>query len=156
MTLPADIYSPDQLSELTMELRAYIDALRDTAVRNQAGAANNSGLPTMSVPLKSLFETISASGWMTPEDLLRELEALLRHAPVVHLMVAAAPGKELKRQLTLWFRLEINPNTLLTFTERRDIGGGVIVRAGSRMYDFSFRKRILENKHRLTELAGSV
>lgn len=154
MTLPADLYSPDQLSELIMELRSYIDALRDTALRNRATAASSSPAPTMSPLLRELFE--GASGSMTPEEMLRELEALLKKAPIVHLIFPALPDKELKRQLILWFRVEVSPHTLLTVSERRDIGGGIVIRAGSRVYDFSFRRRILDNKHRLMEIASSV
>lgn len=148
MTLPADLHSPDQLSELVMELRSYIDALRDTAVKNRSGAS--AGLPPMSTLLKQLFENATT----TPEDLLRELETMLKHSPVAHVILPAPAGKELRHQLIVWFRTEVHPQTLLTFTERRDIGGGVIVRAGSNIYDFSFKRLIVDNKHRLTEIAG--
>lgn len=155
MTLPNDVYSPDQLSELTMELREYIGALRDTTLRNQASkTAKKTSLPTMSALLKLVFENVSDG--VTPEAMLRELEAMLKNAPTVHLMLAAQPSKEMRRQLVLWFRVEIHPTTLLTFSERHDLGGGIVVRAGSHVYDFSFKRKVVDNQKRITEIAAGV
>lgn len=152
MTLPADVHSPDQVSELIMELRSYIDGLRDAALRNRAQASGKpSDAPGVSAMLKKVFE--NAIDTMTPEEMLHELEELLLRAPVAHLMLAATPAEQLTRQLVVWFRIEIHPQLLLTLSTRRDIGGGGVLRVGSSIYDFSFRRRILDNKKRLTELA---
>jgi F0F1-type ATP synthase delta subunit len=72
----------------------------------------------------------------------------------MHLTLGAPATRTLKRQLTVWFRSQIHPDSLLTFAARSDIGGGLILRAGSRVYDFSFRSKILENKSRIMELAN--
>jgi len=153
VNLPTDVYSPDQLSELTMELRGYIGALRDTAIRNRSTTvAGEAALPKMSALLKLIFENVS--GTMTPEEVLRELEMQLKNAPTAHVLLAAQPSKDLKRQIVLWFRVEVHPSVLLTFSERRDIGGGIVIRAGSHIYDFSFKRRILDNKNRIMEIAG--
>ncbi|HSE60799.1 MAG TPA: hypothetical protein VLA88_00735, partial [Candidatus Saccharimonadales bacterium] len=71
-------------------------------------------------------------------------------------VLAAPANRTLKRQLTVWFRTQIHPLSLLTFTFRTDIGGGIILQAGSHMYDYSFRAVILDNKQRLMEFAASV
>jgi hypothetical protein len=130
-----------------MELRAYIGARRDAARRSDHGGALE---PAVSSELRSIID--SASG-QSAEQLLSELEQLLKNAPSVHIITAAKPNITLKQQITAWFRTQIHPNTLLTFAQRRDLGGGVIVRAGSRIYDFSFKRKILDNKHRITEIA---
>lgn len=153
MNLPTDVYSPDQVSLLTMDLRTYIDALRDTAVRASKGTRKATAQPETSPLVRSILE---ASPDSTPEELLKDLEALLKTAPIIHLTLAAMPSNDMKHQLVTWFRTQINPSTLVTFTQRRDIGGGVIVRAGSRLYDLSFKRRLLDNKQRIAELANSV
>lgn len=150
MTLPAEIYSPEQISELSMELKSYIDARATRNVQQRAGA--DIPPPAMSPDLRMLYER-ALDNMETPETLLSQLESLMKKAPVVHLIFAAQPGAELKKQLTLWFRTEIHPEMLITYTVRRDVGGGVMMRAGSSIYDFTFRRKILDNKHRLTELA---
>lgn len=147
MTLPNDIYSPDQISALTMELRHYIDARHDASRRSDHGA---SAQLAMSAQLSSAAESV---GNMTAPQLLEELEKILKSSPVVHVITAGLAGNQLKQQITSWFRDNVHESTLLDFTERRDLGGGVIVRAGSRIYDFSFKRRILDNKHRISEIA---
>jgi hypothetical protein len=149
MNLPYDIHSPDQISALTMELRHYIDAQRDASRRSDHGAGGTHH--TVSAGLNSLLE---ASGGATGQQLLDEMEALLKNAPTVHLITAIQPGHQLKLQITQWFRTNVHEHTLLTFAERRDLGGGIVVRSGSRIYDFSFKRKILDNKHRISEIAG--
>ena len=146
MTLPTDVYSPDQVSTLTMELRSFMDARADASRRSHHDEQN----VAKSELLESLFES---SPRQDAHQLLEELEALLKSAPVVHIITAVLPAHGLKQQLTTWFRQEVHEHTLLTFAERRDIGGGIVVRAGSQLYDFSFKHKILDNKHRITEIA---
>lgn len=155
MRLPVGLYSTDQLSELVMELRSYINQLHDTVVRRRVKLTEDVETPGMSVLLKEVFELNIGDG-SSPDDLLRELENLLKHAPVVHIVLAALPGRELRRQLTLWFRTQVGANTMLTFSQRHDIGGGIIVRAGSQVFDYSFRHLILDSKHRIVEIFTSV
>jgi hypothetical protein len=40
------------------------------------------------------------------------------------------------------------------FAIRSDIGGGMLLQAGSHFYDYSFRDRLLANKSRLMEIAS--
>lgn len=134
-----------------MELRSYIDAKRSRDVQKQAGATDVP-MPVMSKELRSLYETASNNNG-TPESLLEDLQELLKKAPSVHVLLAATPSAELKEQITNWFRTQVAANMLITFTVRRDLGGGVMVRAGSHIYDFTFRKKILDHKQRLTEMA---
>lgn len=145
MILPTTIYSPEQLNGLIMELRRYIDAERDASHRSDHG-----GKPHTSSALKSVFESTSDA---PAEQVLNELEALVKNAPTVHVITAGMPGRKLRQQLVNWFRSEIHEHALLFFTERRDIGGGIIIRAGSHVYDFSIKRKILDNKHRITEIA---
>lgn len=154
-TLPPDLYSPDQLSSITLELRAYINKLRDSAVRAQAQQKRQPALPPISGLLESLLED-ATSNKGTPEQLLAELETMLNKAPVVHLILSTIPGQTFKRQITTWFRREVSPQVLLTFAARSDIGGGMVVQVGAHLYDFSFKQALLKNKHRLGELVGSV
>jgi hypothetical protein len=147
MTLPYDVYSPDQISALTMELRRYIGARQDASRRSDHGASSQL---TLSAQLSSLLES---SGDITAQQLLEELEAVLKNAPTVHIITGGPAGNQLKHQITAWFRDNIHPSTLVDFAFRHDLGGGVVVRAGSRIYDFSLKRRIMDNRHRISELA---
>lgn len=153
--LPVDVFSPDQLSGLIAELHTYRGKLRDAAVRAKT-TKSKAVLPELHEGLKNL---LTSSG-VKPDDLTglealnKELDGVLKAAPVMHLTLAAGAGRTLKRQLTVWFRTQIHPHSLLTFATRSDIGGGMMLQAGSHFYDFSFRDRLLANKSRLTEIAS--
>jgi F0F1-type ATP synthase delta subunit len=156
--LPTDLYSPDQLSAIIIELRGHSSSLRDANVRARVVRAEVSAPTHLSALLLGVLRStnISTTDQAGAEQLLKGLEAIRDKAPAVHLMMAALPNRALKRQLTEWFRTEIHPFALLTFATRADIGGGVIIQAGSRIYDYSFRQQILGHKHRISEIFQSV
>jgi hypothetical protein len=156
--LPLDLYSPEQLSAIIIELRGHISSLRDASVRAKAShTATSEPVHTSALLLGVLRESgVSPTDQPADEKLLKELEAIRNKAPAVHLMMAALPNRDLKRKLTDWFRAEIHPYTLLTFAVRADIGGGVIVQAGSHVYNWSFREQILNHKSRISEIYHSV
>jgi hypothetical protein len=156
--LPLDLYSPEQLSAIIIELRSHISSLRDAAARAKASHTEVAAPAHTSALLLGVLRESGVDPTEQPatEKLLKELEAIRDKAPAVHLMMAALPNRELKRKLTDWFRTEIHPYSLLTFATRADIGGGVIVQAGSHVYNWSFREQILSHKSRISEIYNSV
>ncbi|HVI69127.1 MAG TPA: hypothetical protein VM581_01590, partial [Magnetospirillaceae bacterium] len=152
LTLPVDTYSPDQLSELVLELQDLASATRDNVARKDTDAEP----PVISPGLAELLEAnkIKVDDVGAIEDLARLVATTLDKAPTVHILLSAMPGRAMKRQFATWFREQIHPQTLMTFAARSDLGGGTIVQAGSHLYDLSFRRGIIDNKKRLTEIAG--
>jgi len=155
--LPLDLYSPEQLSAVIIELRGYISALRDTAVRAKAAHATAGTPHASALLLGTMHESATkATDQADTEKLLKQLEAIRDKAPTAHLLMAALPNRELKRKMTDWFRTEIHPFALLTFAVRADIGGGFILQTGSHVYNYSFREQILSHKSRISEIYNSV
>jgi len=152
VVLPVDIYSPDQLSELVLELQDLAAQQRNIAARSK----NNNESLTTSAELSQLLHqnNISPASVSALEALEKEIAAILSTAPTSHLLLAAMPTRAFKRQIIAWFRTEISPLALVTFAARSDIGGGAIVQAGSHVYDFSFRRLVIANKARIAEIAG--
>jgi len=159
LLLPVDLYSPDQLGIVMMEIRQRVSQLQDSSVRARtSGDKEKIETAHISALLTGILRGsgVSADDRAGLERLGKSLELLRDKAPVVHLTLAALPNRTLKRQLIEWFRKEVSPYMLVTFTVRTDIGGGVVVRAGSRIYDFSFRQQIVGNKHRIAEIFEGV
>lgn len=159
LQLPLDLYSPEQLSAIIIELRAHSGSLRDTAIRTRVSPQHDQ--PTAAHTSALLMAAFREAG-IKPTDqpgaekLLKQLEAIRDRAPAVHLMMAALPNRDFKRKLVEWFRTEIHPYSLLTFATRADLGGGIIIQAGSHIYNYSFREQILSHKHRISEIYNSV
>lgn len=156
--LPLDLYSPEQLSAIIIELRSHISSIRDAAARARAVHDDTPAPLHTSALLMAAMREVDVKPTDEPaaEKLLKQLEAIRDRAPAVHLMMAGLPNRDLKRKLTEWFRTEIHPYTMLTFATRADIGGGVIIQAGSHIYNYSFREQILSHKHRISEIYNSV
>ncbi len=148
--LPLDTYSPDQLSELVLELQDLASAVRDNTARNTGEQAVLSPGLTELLAANKIDQTDIAA----VEALGKDAQVTLDKAPTVHVLLASMPNRTVKRQFSQWFREQIHPLVLLTFAARTDLGGGAVVQAGSHLYDLSFRRGIIDNKKRLTEIAG--
>lgn len=159
LRLPTDVYSPDQLGIALWELGGLIGTLRNASTRATiVGDTTVQQEVHVSSFLLSLLSTagVSPGDRQGLENLQTELNALRETAPVGHIVLAALPTRLLKRQLVEWFRSQLHPHHLLTFATRADIGGGFVLRIGSKQYDFTYKARLLEDKHRLTEIFDSV
>lgn len=157
--LPADIYSPDQVGIVLWELGKLISARRDEAVRASVAGSMVSGseFHISALLLSVLRSSRVADGDLTAlETLQADLQQLRRHAPVAHFLLSALPNRSFKRQLVEWCRQNLSENLLMTFATRGDIGGGFVMRVGSKQYDFTYRTRLLEDKHRLVEIFDNV
>ena len=159
LKLPADVYSPDQLGIALWELSGLIAKLQDAAVR---GAVVKEGAQQQDVHVSKFLLSILHSAGISPADrpALEQLQANLQQvrdqAPVAHMVLPALPNQTLKRQLVEWFRAQIHQQMMMTFAVRSDIGGGFIMRIGSRQYDYTFRTQLLANKQRIAEIFDSV
>lgn len=156
--LPADVYSPDHIGVVLWELGHLIDHRRNESTRAKVVA----NAPTDDPHLSALLSGVLKSSKVDTNDLtaLEQLQTGLRFvrdkAPVAHILLSASPTKVLKRELVEWFRTQLHAQCLITFAMRSDIGGGFVLRIGSKQYDFSYRQRLLEDKHRLTEIFDGV
>lgn len=153
MVLPADISSPDQLGEVLLELQDVVTAVRSAQARTTQGAIEP---PVLSGDLAQLIQrtNVNVGDIAALEALAQDIRRTLDTAPTAHILLSATPTRSMKRTLTTWFRTEIDPQILLSFAARSDLGGGAVIQVGSHLYDFSFRRTILDHKSRLTELAG--
>lgn len=159
MSLPAEVYSSDHLSIALWELGNLIDHVRNASART---AVAKQASEQESLPLSAFLTNILTSAGVAANDLvaLEKLQAELKlfrdKAPTAHLVLAAMPNQTMKKQLVDWFRREIHAQHLVTFSVRADIGGGFLLRIGSKQYDFTYRAQLLKDKHRLTEIFDNV
>jgi hypothetical protein len=156
--LPGNVYSPDLVSTVILDLNTYQSTLRDNLARAKS---KSKSAATSAEPAALLQDVLDAANLDHPtpdllDELRHQLEAMLAKSPVAHITLAALPNLLIKKKITTWFRTEISPNMLLTFSVRTDIGGGAVVQSGSHIYDFSFRNLLAANKQKLAEIAARV
>ena len=154
MILSSEVDSLEQLGRIILELRDYVGQLRDRAVRKKVVGKKSEALPELSSLTHSLLRAndISPSSVEAIEQCLKELGALRKSAPVVHILLATTADKNIRQQLIEWFRAEVDPGIFISFGERSDIGGGFILRAGIYQYEYSFTTLLKVHQPRLKEL----
>lgn len=151
--LPSSIYSPDHLRFCIDELKAYAAALEE----RERGAKID--VPDLSVESTDLFIELKGSDSNRADvvnALVGELEHHLDRAPSISLTLAATASHRMKRELVAWLRQNTSPEVMVEFLVSPDIGGGMVLRTTNKVFDFSFRSKLLNDPVRFTRLLESV
>ena len=90
------------------------------------------------------------------DDLILELEAAKKTAPLITITLAAPATKDVKQALVSSCRSHIADDALVTFKFNSSLCGGMVLQHGSRVFDWSFRRQILANRTKFTEVLRSV
>lgn len=149
--LPVELASPDQLLATAEEIHRYTSALGGKAEANAKEALSEVALEV----LQGLPESKQADR-ETLEDLRGQLEQLAESAPVITLTLAAPPTRGLRQELVAWLRTNVKAEVLVQFRVNPDIAGGMVIRAGSRIFDCSFRTRLLAQPERFAKRLQDV
>ncbi len=157
--LPNSVSSPQDLQALAGEIKEYSRWYSHNAIKKQIGGKASSEQPALSPSAVELL-----NGWSTKKPLSQEsiselivnLESFSDSAPSLAITLAAPPTNSLKITLVAWCRENIAPDALVTFRFNATILGGMVVRSGSHIYDWSFRRQILEARGRFPEVLRRV
>jgi hypothetical protein len=151
LKLPASISSEQDLSNLVIEIHECVKWLSHEAIKKQGGNKETPSPPGMS---EAAAELIHASGASQEklDQLVKDLEALQRSAKIVTITFAAYPSNTIKQSMVAWFRKEIADDVLVTFSYNRSLLGGMVVRVGSRVFDWSFRRNVIDGEAKFAEI----
>ncbi len=157
--LPAVISSPSDVTALVLEIRSYAKWYNHYVIAQKAGAKHADEQPELS---PAATETIRASSKDTPltseslDQLIASLERIGTHSPVLTITLAAPAPREVREQLVTWCREQLSPDVLITFRFDSTILGGMVVRAGSHIYDWSFRRQLMDKRASFAEVLERV
>ena len=164
MKLPLEesVSSPQDLKEVIREVREYARWYSHTAVKkrlrlrigHKAAAA-----PLVSPAAMDVIRTWAAKNPLSQksfDQLLAMLETYARTAPQLTVTLAAPASTGLKKTIVAWFRQNVSPNMLITFQFNSVLLGGMVVRSGSHVFDWSFRRQILESRQHFPEVLRHV
>lgn len=165
LDLPDTIASAQDLAAVILEIRAHAGWLAHAAVKQRVGAklkASAGEAPRLSAAAAQLLTSQQQQragksfGSHDLEVLIKQLEARKAKAPVITITLAAPASNDIKRSLTAWCRANITPDVLVNFAFNRDILGGMVVRSGSQLFDWSFRRQILDGRDHFPEVLRHV
>lgn len=160
LPLPNNISSPQDLTSLILEIRAYARWHSHTMIKKRAGIpAESDETPLLTPAAAALMDTVGTSSALTSEDLdelIEHLQMLRQSAPQLSITLAAPVSNGLKKDLVNWCRENIAPNILVTFQFNSTLLGGMVIRYGSHILDESFRKHILAARNKFPEVLRNV
>ena len=160
LNLDGSVASPQDLETVILEIKGYARWFQHTAVKRQAQAGKSTDQP----PALSRTAAGLIKDWCgaKPLDLasLDELIASLGNyastAPRMTITLAAPAAGSLKTALVDWCRQNVSPSILVNFEFNSALLGGLVVRCGSHVYDWSFRRQILANLNKIPEALKHV
>lgn len=158
LDLPPAVSSPQDLQILVLELRQYAEWLRDSEIKQRYSTAQQLPVPQVSEAGVQLLRQAprGATAELTVEGLVTLLETCQATAPSLTITLAAPASAGLKRTLTAWCREHVSPQALVDFRFNGTLLGGMVVHCGSHIYDWSFRRQILANRHVFPEVLRHV
>ena len=157
--LPASISSPSDVTALILEIRTYEQWYGQYANAQRVGSHYKEAQPELSSVASEVIRAWAAAAPLTQariEELITSLERVQKTAPVMTITLAAAATADVKRSLVTWCREHIHEDILVTFRFNATILGGMVVRFGSHMYDWSFRTQLMNARQRFPEALNRV
>lgn len=159
LQLPPSIISPQDLARLEIEVTTFADWFHHNAIKQEMHIAKGTAMPGMTQDCLIVLRSVSANGTLTQaslDELLAAIRASRQSAPTISITLAAPAGNQLKQQLTEWCRRELDAATLVDFRFNATILGGMVVRYGSHVFDWSFRRAILTKRAEFAKVLRNV
>lgn len=159
LKLPDTVFSSQDLNGLILEIHEYTKWLQHESIKQRVNASKSSDHPVLTTAASDLIR--QSNDGKDPsraqlEDLIQTLKNYKDKAPSITVTLAAPPTVSVKRTLVTWLRENITPNVLVNFQFNSTLLGGMVVRSGSHIFDWSFRRQILENRDKFPEVLRNV
>jgi hypothetical protein len=159
LKLPVGIYSQQDLKATITEIRQYAHWLSHATIKKQVSKGAWGEPPGMSSAGVELIKEWIGDKPLDQDSLdklIETLEDYADNAPRVSVTLAAPPSVGIKKELISWFRKNLDPDMLVDFRFNSTILGGMVVRYGSHIFDWSFRRQILESRQKFPEVLRHV
>ena len=160
IALPESINSLEQLEAVIFELGEYVDWSRGSQIKQTVTGQGAKGDERVWTPeIQAILGAWSGDEDITiasVEALIRQLEAHKKTAPALHVTLAGWPSPSLRHQLVAWFRANVHPQAFVSFAVNRTILGGMVVRAGSHIHDYSWRRQFIAKRDQIPEIMRRV
>jgi hypothetical protein len=157
--LPDSISSLQDLTSLQLELKEYARWFAHDAMKKRVTATSTSPAPVISPAAHEVIRDWHAKHAETQQsldELIQTLDNYKKAATTITITLAAPPTADIKKTLVNWCRVNIAPNILVSFQFNSTLLGGMVVRYGSRVFDWSFRRQLLASRNIFPEILRRV
>lgn len=159
LKLPNTIASPQDVLSLLLEIKEYSKWFLHESIKIESHVKKITKSPELSVGAKELLHDWSDKKPLTTsrlDELIEMLEKYNNNAPTMTIILAAPATNDIKKNLVEWCRKNLAKDMLINFSFNSNILGGIIVRIGSHIFDWSFRRQILAEKNKIPEVLSRV
>lgn len=160
LKLHESVASPQDLQALIYELHDYARWYGANSIKKQVHARHGAAAePELSPATKDVLHDWEQQHPRTRaslDELISQLQHYLKDAKVMTITLAAPPTGGIKKLLTGWCRDNVGPNVLVRFEFNQNLLGGLVMRYGSHIYDWSFRRQILAERAKFPEVLKHV
>lgn len=159
LRLPYSIASPQDLASLLGEIKEYAKWFNHESIRQKVAGSRPSTPPELTAGANELIRAWSQHSPLSRESfdkLVNGLEGYTKSSPLITFTLAAPASGELKKELVSWCRDNIAPDILVTFRFNATLLGGMVVQLGSSVFDWSFKRQILNNRTHFPEVLRRV
>ena len=157
--LPASISSRQDLKAAIMELQSYAKWAGQNNIKQKVAGQKLDGEPVLSQGAAEIVRQWQAQDQTAKAGLgklIEDLESFAAKAPFVTITLAAPAPVQLRQAIVDWFRRNIRGDLLVDFQFNGTMLGGMVVRYGSRVADWSFKRQILANRAKFAEVLRNV
>ncbi len=155
----SNISSPQELKAIIVEVRRYAHWYAQNSVKLHVtgnGSTEQFVISPTAIELIKDWSVQKPLSEKSLDELIATLENYESKAPRLTITLAAVPPNDLKKTLVEWCREHVAPNVLVDFRFNSTLLGGMVVRYGSHVYDWSFRRQILAARDRFPEVLRRV
>jgi hypothetical protein len=162
LELPDSVYSTQDVTNLILEIHSYTSWFSRNSILKRVSnkkSKRQSDEPTLSPAASETIRTWSSKNGLTQSSLAKLIKSLERsrsEARVVTITLAAAAPNDIKKKLVAWCRQNIASDVMVSFNFSSTILGGMVMRFGSRIYDWSFKRQILAASDKFPEVIRRV
>lgn len=157
--IPSVVASSQDLSALLFDIHEYSRWFEHESIKKRVGDSHISEAPKLLPAAIELLQSVEAKQPITQQILDQIMENLKEYShksPIITITLAAPPLIGIKTSLVSWCRENIAPNVLVNFQFNTNLLGGMILRCGSRVFDWSFKRQILANRDNFPEVLRRV
>lgn len=155
LKLPDNVSSSQDVMDLVIEARDYARWINHDSIKKRVNPKSKTEPPTLS-PITNELINMNSIDQSNLDELIDSLESYADKAPSITITLAAAPTGDIKTSLTGWCRKNLASNILVNFRFNSTLLGGMVVRYGSHIFDWSFRRQILESGKNFPEVLRRV
>jgi hypothetical protein len=160
LKLPDGISSSQDINSVIIEIRNYSQWFSHNVIKLRVGGKKTSDSPPpISAETRELLSDYEAKHSLNSssmDELIKNLEAIKNNASSLTITLAAPATKDIRLALVAWCRKNVAKDILVNFSFNATILGGMVIRRGSHIFDWSFKRQIMANRNKFPEILRRV